>query len=156
MGQIPPRRPRLPRAITVATALLALCLAGCATSLEPVQTDDDDDDTEEPELVGWEGVFALISFRCGCHDAEQREGGMWDLTDEESAWDALVGTPSNDVPGVLRVDPGDPDASYMFLKVTDRQFEVGGAGDRMPPTGFALPEDDVELIREWIAEGALE
>ena len=37
-----------------------------------------------------------------------------------------------------------------------RQFEVGGAGDRMPPTGFALPEDDVELIREWIAEGALE
>lgn len=110
--------------------------------------------THDLELRGWEGVFALISFRCGCHDAVQREGGMWDLTDEESAYDVLVGTPSIDLPGMSRVEPGVPDSSYMLLKIEDRHIAAGGLGSRMPPTGFALPNDDKEMIREWIEDGA--
>ncbi len=136
--------------------LLNLCLAACVPPEEPGEppTDDDDTTAEIEEPRGWEGVYALISFRCGCHDAVQRAGGLWDLTDEDSAWDALVSTPSSDVPAFNRIQPGDPDASYLFLKITSRQAEVGGSGARMPPTGFALPDDDVELIEEWIIEGA--
>ena len=138
-----------------ALLLLLLLSAGCLPPATPPEADDDDDSTDEPAVRGWDGVFALISFRCGCHDAVQRAGGMWDLTEESSAWDALVDTPSNDVPALARVNPGDPEGSYLFLKILDRQQEVEGAGDRMPPTGFALPADDVELIREWIEAGAL-
>ena len=137
--------------------LLALLLGACVPPVdEPGAPPVDDDDSTEPveEPRGWEGVFALISFRCGCHDAMERAGEMWDLTEEDSAWDALVSTPSNDVPGVNRIEPGDPDASYLYLKVLSRQGEVGGFGSRMPPTGFALSDGDVALIREWIRDGA--
>lgn len=136
--------------------LLLALLAGCPSAPVDEPADDDDDATTPEEVLeGWEGVFGLIEFRCGCHDAQERAGGMWDLTDPDTAWDVLVDVPSDDVPTIDRVEPGDPDASYLFLKITDRHGEVGGAGDRMPPTGFALPEDDIAMIRVWIEDGAL-
>ena len=137
-------------------SLLLFVLAGCpvqAPDSDPVPANDDDM-TEELKLRGWEGVFALISFRCGCHGAAEQEGGLWDLTDEESAYDVLVGVPSLDLPTMNRVEPGLPDSSYMMLKIEDRHLEAGGLGSRMPPTGFALPDDDKQMLRDWIAEGA--
>ncbi len=136
-------------------ALLLVLAPACVPPEVPDDPVDDDDTTEEIEGPrGWEGVFAIISIRCGCHDPFEQAGGMFDLTEEDDAYDTLVGTPSIDVPSLNRIEPGDPDASYAFLKVTNRQSEVGGAGNRMPPTGFALPEDDIDLIREWIEDGA--
>jgi len=135
--------------------LLALMLAGCP----PANDDDsaaadDDDSTEEPREPTWENVFALVSFRCACHSVEEQDGGFYDLTDPDTAWDALVNVPSEDLPSMDRVEPGDPDASYVVAKIEDRQDAVGGRGDRMPPTGFALPADDITLIRDWITGGA--
>jgi len=138
----------------LAFPLLVTALVACVPPVGEPEPPANDDDSTELEPEGWDGVFALISFRCGCHDAVQRAGKMWDLTDENDAYDTLVGTPSNDVPSVNRVEPGDPDASYLYLKILSRQLEVGGAGSRMPPTGFALPDDDVELLRSWISDGA--
>lgn len=80
---------------------------------------------------------------------------MFDLTDEDGAWNALVGVPSQDVPSMARIEPGDAENSYLVRKIEDRHRSVGGAGDRMPPTGFALPADDISMIREWIDDGAL-
>lgn len=134
----------------LALALLVACVPPEGPD-DPVDDDDTAEEIEEPR--GWEGVSALIEVRCGCHDAFERAGGMWDLT-EDGAYDVLVGVPSNDVPTMARVEPGDPEASYLYLKINDRQGEVGGFGDRMPPTGFALPDDDIALIREWIEDGA--
>jgi hypothetical protein len=50
------------------------------------------------------------------------------------------------------VDPFLPASSFLFEKVAGTQGPTGGA--RMPYNGDPLPEDQIELIRAWIAEGA--
>jgi hypothetical protein len=136
-------------------AATALVLApGCPSA------DDDDSAVLEPTPeptpapATWTVVFDLIAFRCGCHDAVEQASGMYDLTDEDSAWSVLVGVPSFDVPTMNRIEPGDPENSYLVRKIEGRHVEVGGAGNRMPPTGFPLREDDVARIRAWIEAGA--
>ncbi len=138
-------------------AALAVVLGGCpaANDDDSTPTDDDDDDASATPLEPtWDNVFDLLSFRCGCHDAEQREGGMYDLTDAATAWSVIVDVPSEALPSMDRIEPGDPEASYLLLKVQDRHRSVGGDGARMPPTGFALTPTRIALIRDWIEDGA--
>jgi hypothetical protein len=52
---------------------------------------------------------------------------------------------------ILRVIPGNPDGSYLVMKLEGRQ----SVGDRMPQTGAALDSIDLTNIRNWIAQGAL-
>jgi hypothetical protein len=78
-----------------------------------------------------------------------------DLTDANSSYLALVGAggagiPSMQQPAVLRVAPGDPDASYLVRKI---QGTAGIAGLRMPPL-VVLPPATITAIRDWIAAGA--
>ena len=133
-------------------------LLGCppADDDDSAAPQDDDDSTDEVRDPTWTTVSALIGFRCGCHDAAQRAGGMYDLTRPDVAYAVLVDRPSDDVPGMDRIEPGDPEASYLVAKIEGRQQQVGGRGDRMPPTGFPLPDDDIDLIRDWVTAGALD
>jgi hypothetical protein len=48
------------------------------------------------------------------------------------------------------IDPGNPEGSYLFLKV---RGDDGIAGSRMPPPS-PLSEEEIEKIRAWIAVGA--
>jgi hypothetical protein len=52
--------------------------------------------------------------------------------------------------GLKRVVPGMPDQSLVMLKVESMQ----PCGDPMPPTGPLSP-DKVQMIRDWIMNGAL-
>ena len=63
---------------------------------------------------------------------------------------ALVSVASTNWGGV-RVAAGDPAASVLFRKISGDS----GVGDRMPQGG-ALGADDIEMVRRWIAEGALD
>lgn len=47
--------------------------------------------------------------------------------------------------------PGQPENSRFFNVVTLTDDQVGA----MPPTGHALSRGEVEMLREWIREGAL-
>ena len=62
----------------------------------------------------------------------------------------LVGVASTNWGGV-RVAAGDPAASVLYRKISGDS----GVGDRMPQGG-ALATDDIETVRRWIAEGALD
>ncbi len=140
---------------------LGVLLLGCPAandddSAPPPGDGDDDDLTEEPLEPIWANVFDLLSFRCGCHDGEQREGDLYDLTDPDSAWSVLVGVPSQGLPGMDLVEPGEAEASYLYLKIADLHRAAGGDGNRMPPTGFALTPTKVALVRDWIDGGALD
>lgn len=66
----------------------------------------------------------------------------------------LVGTPSTAVPTMARIEPGDPDASYLWHKTHGTHLEVGGDGTEMPP-GLVVPEADLQRIEDWIVGGAL-
>lgn len=67
--------------------------------------------------------------------------------------DATVGRPSLLRPDLQLVRPGEPDRSYLVMKV---EGALGIAGARMPLGRDPLLPADIQLIREWISAGALE
>jgi hypothetical protein len=138
--------------------LLASLVLGCGgPEPEPPGPPQDDDDSQEPLGSLWSQVYLVLDFRCTCHTApEDNRGGFGGLDTQESAYDSIVGVPSNDIPGMNRVEPFAPEFSYLLHKIEGRAASVGGEGNRMPPTGRALQSDDKELIRLWIEEGAEE
>jgi cytochrome b subunit of formate dehydrogenase len=87
--------------------------------------------------VTWDGgVGELMTNKCGtCHNESSRLGGL-DLTSYQAA---LAG--GNSGPGLI---PGDPDNSLIIT--------IQEAGDH---PGQLTPQE-LELLREWIAEGAVE
>lgn len=87
-----------------------------------------------------------------CHGTKEKKSKL-DLSASES-YKALVGVPSREVPAMSRVKPGDPEQSYLWLKLDHRAAEGSGM-----PKGFffakSLSQKDLETIRTWIAAGAL-
>lgn len=61
----------------------------------------------------------------------------------------LVGMAADGDPTQTRVVPGDPDASYLVMKLEEAP---GIVGDVMP--AVPLDAERIALVREWIAEGA--
>jgi hypothetical protein len=62
----------------------------------------------------------------------------------------LVNAPSVEVPGLLRVSPGDPDGSYLIHKLEGS----AAVGERMPLNAPPLPDATIQVIRQWITDGA--
>jgi hypothetical protein len=111
----------------------------------------------EPVQPALEVSFALdiqpiFNNNCSCHLFGTPAG--LSLAADQS-YTNLVGVPSTQVPGLNRVEPGDPDNSYLFMKHTGAP---GIIGSRMPqdnPTFFEQNPDLLELERQWIRQGAL-
>lgn len=57
-----------------------------------------------------------------------------------------------------RIEPSDPEASYIIRKVLGNEDiqEVGGVGVRMPFLGTPLCPDDIATLCFWAAEGAVD
>lgn len=71
--------------------------------------------------------------------------------DEGNSYAMLVNVASAEVPGTLRVNPGNPNASYIVQKIEG----TAAVGVRMPADGPPyLPQDRIDLVRRWIAAGA--
>jgi hypothetical protein len=78
---------------------------------------------------------------CSCHNPDKKSGGL-DL----SSWgQTMAGGSSGEV-----IDPGDAAASYLYQLVTHDSEPT------MPPESDKLPAASLEVIRNWIAGGALE
>ena len=73
------------------------------------------------------------------------------LTSAANSHANLVNIASLQQGNVLRVAPGDPDASYLVRKV---QGTAGISGQRMPLVGPPLDQATIDQIRSWIAAGA--
>ena len=66
---------------------------------------------------------------------------------------ALVGQPAVEVPGMLRVAPGQPSASYLIVKVVPHDRRR--VGTRMPRNGPPfLTSAQVGAMKRWIRAGA--
>jgi hypothetical protein len=95
-----------------------------------------------------------------CHSGGEFAAGGLDLEIEPRA--ALIdqdATAAVCAGGGQRVVPFDPEASLLYLKVAAKlDGEAAPCGDTMPPGADVppLPEEQVELIREWIEAGAPE
>jgi hypothetical protein len=97
-------------------------------------------------------VFTPSCAVSGCHDGggSGLPRGM-DLTAGNSHG-SLVNVMSVQV-NFDRVEPGDPDASYLIDKLEGTQ---AGGTSRMPLGGSALDQATINRVRQWITEGALD
>jgi hypothetical protein len=117
---------------------------------------DDSDLTGTEETSFGADVQPILATSCalgGCHSGPELQTGL-DLTAGQ-AYNQLVDRPSFQVAGMLRVEPGNTDNSYLIRKMEGTFEAVGGTGDLMPP-GFGLSETDIGVVKAWISDGALE
>jgi hypothetical protein len=94
-----------------------------------------------------DNIFTPICTRCHI-GASAPEGLRLDTAD---SYNLLVGVPSAEDPSVLRVMPGDPDDSYLIRKL---EGGPGIVGAQMPFGGPYLPQASIDVIRQWITNGA--
>jgi len=69
------------------------------------------------------------------------------------AWASMVNVPSAQSTLML-VEPGKPEASYSYLKLTGDHLEAGGSGEIMPFPNGPLATDEIDRFRLWIEQGA--
>jgi hypothetical protein len=93
-----------------------------------------------------QNVFTPVCTRC--HAGAAAPTGL--RLDEASSYAMLVNVASVEVPGVRRVRPGDPDLSYLVQKLEGR----AAIGGRMPLNSPALPQATIDVVKQWIREGA--
>lgn len=70
-----------------------------------------------------------------------------------TAYDDLVGVASTQS-DLARVEPGEPEASYLLHKLRGTHLDVGGSGAQMPLGGGSVPDETLALVEAWIAAGA--
>ena len=109
-------------------------------------------DTGPPTLSG--DVQPILSNSCafsGCHAGTSPQQGMnlsLGLTHSNT-----VNVPSNES-GLDRIEPGQPNQSYLVHKIQGTQGTVGGSGAQMPFGGTPLSQANIDIIRAWITDGA--
>lgn len=91
-------------------------------------------------------VFTPICSQC--HIGAGAPHGL--RLDAANSYALLVNVASDEVPTLKRVNPGNPDQSYIVQKISG----TAAVGGRMPLGQAALPQDRIDLIRRWIAAGA--
>ena len=130
-----------------AFVLLAACTAGNGEGLDangqpiPITPPANSDFQEIQDTV-----FTPICTQC--HIGANAPQGL--RLDAANSYAMLVNVASNEVGSLLRVNPGNPDQSYIVQKIQG-SAAVGG---RMPLGQAQLPQDRIDLIRSWIAAGA--
>lgn len=92
-------------------------------------------------------IFTRSCAISGCHSGTVVAQGL--SLEASKSYDNLVRVPSTEDSTKLRVNPGMSDLSYLIQKI-----EGTGLGDRMPSGDPPLPEAEIQLIRDWIDQGA--
>jgi methionine-rich copper-binding protein CopC len=142
--------------IFCATLLSVACVAGCAGNGDGLDSNGNPITSSsmtsggpiQPTLESIEeNVFTPICSKC--HIGAGAPEGL--QLDAAHAYNALVGVPSVEEPSFLRVNPGNPDSSYMILKI---EGAMGIEGGQMPLNLPPLLPNVMAAIRQWVANGA--
>ena len=108
-------------------------------------------------------MFENMTTKCsGCHGTEGPEAGMT-LGGHVSSADIyknLVNVQATTGGEFVRVKPGDPEHSWLYLKAAGMAASAGCTAtscktDAMPPTGSAKPTTaELQALYDWIKSGA--
>lgn len=80
----------------------------------------------------------------GCHVAGAQTPNL-----TGNSYNSIVNKQSSS--GLDYIEPGDPNSSYLYLKITGTE---GISGSRMPLGSSALSQNVIDSIRVWIENGA--
>jgi hypothetical protein len=138
--------------LAVALLTLAACAAGNGEGLDanglPNGAEPPPDQTLTATFASIQAnIFTPICTRC--HSGPAAPQGL--QLDAQHSYALLVGVPSTESPALLRVKPGDPDSSYIVQKL---EGAPGIVGARMPFGGPYLSQSTIDIIRQWITDGA--
>jgi hypothetical protein len=127
-----------------------LLLAACAGNGKGLDANGDPVGAAPQPDTGFQEIQDTIftPICTNCHIGANAPQGL--RLDAANSYALLVNVPSNEVPGLMRVNPGNPDASYLVQKLQGNNAQ----GARMPFGGPYLSQDRIDLVRSWIAAGA--
>jgi hypothetical protein len=135
-------------AVSFLFSSIALLTPGCSSPTTPEEVHVDPTFTSIKT-----NVFAKNCTTSSCHGELGQRGGL--LLEGGAVYDNLVGVMAeNDTAharGLVRVNPGKPDSSFLIIKLTG---PAAGEGERMPYENAALNAQAIDAIRTWIANGA--
>lgn len=97
-----------------------------------------------------EDIFTPDCTNSGCHSGASPAAGLF-LTASRS-YGNLVGILSTEEPSLLRVQPGQPDNSYLVLRLEGS----AAISTQRHPQDNPPSTSDMNRIRTWISEGALD
>ncbi len=131
-------------------ASVCIAVAACVALASCEHADPLERDPIEPTLASiQENVFNTSCAFAQCHAGPNAQMGL--NLSEGQARANLVNVDSREVPSFKRVEPGNPDDSYLVMKIEgDSRID----GQRMPLNSPALSAEQIGAIREWIANGA--
>jgi hypothetical protein len=128
-----------------------IALSGCG-KLRESTTDPGNGNPPDPTATFSRVQTEIFDRSCalgGCHDTNGRQGDM--ILARGSSYAQIVNRPSSEISSFARVEPQQPDRSYLYLKVTGAP---GIVGEKMPFGGPYLSDSQLQLIRDWIRRGA--
>ena len=126
--------------------VIGICLWACERADAP------NPNALQPTLSSiQQNIFNLDCALSGCHAGTTPQQGQ-NLSEGQS-FNNIVNVPSMEVPSLFRVNPGNPNESYLFLKITGAPLIVGS---QMPLGRPTLSAEKIEIIRQWIENGALD
>lgn len=136
-------------AVALALLLLPACLGALAPDVGPaIPAGACDADGDPATAVSFQGAISPI-FRRDCDRCHLPGGAGFDRSGLDlSTYSSLRAGGTRSV-GTIVVD-GQPCASVLWQKVSP----APPFGARMPKDSPALPDADLALIHDWIAEGA--
>jgi hypothetical protein len=108
------------------------------------------------EGVTWSArISKILEFNCGgCHGGPNPEAGLNLVGDEVYA---RLLEPSMQNTAMPLITPGDPDLSYLYLKLIGDSSIVGNPMPYNPLTGEGtLSEAEIADVHTWIVNGAVE
>ena len=126
--------------------VVSACSSGSKITIPATST------TSSSEVSFSKDIQSIFNSYCVvCHEGAGQAG----LTLEPNlSYSKLAGIPSTESTAELRVKPGAPDQSYIIAKLQGTQVQAGGSGAQMPYGVPPLPQDQINLVQQWIAEGA--
>lgn len=135
------------------TLALGIALAACSTDKSTQMVFDPPVDGTPDDIPVGDVTFdfvqkTVLTPSCaisGCHGDSE-----YPNLSAGQAYDNIVnGLSSN--PDQPQINPGDPDNSYLYLKLVNGE---GIFGDRMPKSNPPLSDELIAAVRAWIERGA--
>jgi hypothetical protein len=143
---------KLRAALQAGAAIFVAGLAGCAGNGDGLNAAEQGGSGSTGPVTAdfdsiQENVFTPICSPC--HSGASAPEGL--MLDAAHSYNLLVGVKSTEVPTLDRVQPDDPDSSYIILKL---EGASGIVGSQMPLHETPLPQATINAIRQWITNGA--
>ena len=131
-------------------ALSLLLVAGCGTVKSPTEPPPENPGAQAFTFTQIQTqIFTPVCAKAGCHAAGSSPSGL--VLEAGQSYGNLVGRPAAENGSLDRVAPGNPDGSYIILKL---RGDPGITGERMPLGGPYLTSDQIAGIAAWIRAGA--